>query len=522
MNAVACTIQGGDYAHGGAASQRLKEQLKKIGAEPAVIRRAMIAAYEAEMNVVIHAQRGEFRARIENGQLDVQVIDQGPGLPDVEQALQPGYSTASARARELGFGAGMGLPNIRKATDDLQIESTPGEGTSLRFSIRLRPSALYGEGRHSVQVFPERCRSCFRCLRSCPTQALRVHQGKPQVLDYLCVDCGACQRVCPTGALALAEPHAQLTPAPDVTLVVPPAALAQFGPGVPPQRVLDELEAMGFAGVLVTAAWEEALRAAVREWAAGGNAPLPVISPVCPAVVNLIETRFPALIPHLAPFLSPLEAIRETTAAKRLVFVVACPCQRSALLAGTLQPDRDIIPLENLRSAVAPRLAEQPAGAVRAFTTPQEVDTPPLPLVVSGIHEVAALFELIENAQAPDISVVEPYACHPPGFGSPLLSADPHLAAYRWRAATPAGDARATAVRRPGDYRPRPGLRLDEDMARAVRKLGRIDRLARSLPGDNCGLCGAPTCAALAEDIVLGRTTQEACVRQPSRPKEAP
>ena len=105
MSAVSYKIKGGDYENDGAASRRVKEQLKKIGADPAVVRRAMVAAYEAEMNVVIHAHQGELRASLHDGQLDVEVVDEGPGIPDVDVAMTPGFSTASAEARELGFGA---------------------------------------------------------------------------------------------------------------------------------------------------------------------------------------------------------------------------------------------------------------------------------------------------------------------------------------------------------------------------------------------------------------------------------
>ena len=118
MEHLAYDIRCRDFTSAGAASRDLKQHLKRIGAESDAVRRAMIAAYEAEMNVVIHAEGdGRLEAAVSDGQLDVDVIDHGPGIPDVESAMREGWSTASSEARALGFGAGMGLPNIlRNAT----------------------------------------------------------------------------------------------------------------------------------------------------------------------------------------------------------------------------------------------------------------------------------------------------------------------------------------------------------------------------------------------------------------------
>ena len=525
MSTLTYSIADGDYEHGGSASRLLKNQLKKVGADPAVIRRAMIAVYEAEMNVVIHARGGELRATLSDHQLEVEIVDQGPGIPDIERAMQPGFSTASAQARQLGFGAGMGLPNIRKASDEFTIESTPGVGTRIRFTVRLKPQALYGEGRHSVHIVADKCQACLRCLHVCPTRAVRVFRGKPQILDYLCVDCAACVATCPTGAFTVAGPNAELTPRADVTLVVPPAVLVQYGPKYAPARVLAELQTLGYGEVVVTAGWETALRAAVVADAATGQRPRPVISPVCPAVVNLIETRYPALIPHLAPWLSPFEAVGAALPGRQLACVVTCLCQRTVLLASPAaqsSPPPEIILPATLRAVLGLRLKGEhdDADAIPVQSPVTSTTDADGVLRVAGVAHVASLLERIEDGQVGDVQVVEPYACNEGEFGSPLLAENPCLARHRWEAGVLADDPRAQAMTRDAAYTPRPGLRLDADMAKAVQKMGRIDKLARSLPGDDCGLCGAPTCMALAEDIVLGRAADGACRRPTDQPKE--
>ena len=126
------TIKAGDYLRAGEVSIQVQRLLKTIGFDPALIRRVSICAYEAEMNVVIHGGDGILRLTIEPRGILLDVQDDGPGIEDVSLALQEGYSTASEEAREMGFGAGMGLPNIKKNSDALEITSAKGKGAHLR------------------------------------------------------------------------------------------------------------------------------------------------------------------------------------------------------------------------------------------------------------------------------------------------------------------------------------------------------------------------------------------------------
>ena len=131
-------VKSKDFNSAGEVSSGLKKTLECLGFHPQVIRRAAIASYEAEMNLVIYSEGGEMSIEVQPDKIHFDVIDSGPGIPDIEKALKPGYSTASDWVRELGFGAGMGLNNIQKCSEEMNLTSTVGEGTNLTFNIDMK------------------------------------------------------------------------------------------------------------------------------------------------------------------------------------------------------------------------------------------------------------------------------------------------------------------------------------------------------------------------------------------------
>lgn len=128
-------VDGDDFTVAGEASSAVKKVLKQLGVDPDVIRKVSIAMYEGEINMVIHANGGAIDVSVWPDKICATLCDTGPGIPDVEKAMQEGFSTASDKVRELGFGAGMGLPNIKKYTDELKVETQVGKGTTLHMTI---------------------------------------------------------------------------------------------------------------------------------------------------------------------------------------------------------------------------------------------------------------------------------------------------------------------------------------------------------------------------------------------------
>ncbi|MBN2494134.1 MAG: ATP-binding protein [Deltaproteobacteria bacterium] len=566
-------IAGGDFERAGSASRELKAVLKRLGVAAQAVRRAIIAAYEAEMNTVIYARQGRMELRIEPGRIRIDVVDEGPGIEDIGQAMHEGFSTAPAHVRQMGFGAGMGLPNIERNADELVIRSEPGQGTRVRFRIDIPAEDSASAIRSALEIRAGRCKQCMRCLHACPTGALRVRPTGPRVLEHLCIDCAACIEACPSGALAL---EAAGEEARADRLIAPAALLAQF-PGLGAGQVIEALGELGYGQVLVLEPWERALREAVAEMAAGAQRT--IICPTCPAAVRLIELRFPSLLPQLAPFDSPVEAAASCQA-EPFDLAVCCPAQRSAAERRGTETLARMRPVDDLQRALLPLLAKLPAGGAAERrcdetapharpadggpqttpahrgaaerrcdetaphtrpadggpqTTPAHLgpaerrcdetaphtrpaDGGPLTtpaarpgwLEVTGMRHAIAVLEQLEDGLLGPFEVVEPLLCDLGCAGSPLFRQDAHLGAQGPELAGGLIDESAQA----SPCAPRkalPGLRLDADMAAAVDKLGRIDELARRLPGRDCAMCGAPSCALLAEDVVLGREDTGAC-----------
>jgi anti-sigma regulatory factor (Ser/Thr protein kinase) len=507
-------IEGGDFKNAGSATSALKRLLKKINMDPADMRRAIIAAFEAEMNVVIHARRGSMRAIINSDEVEVEVRDEGPGIPDIEQAMKEGYSTASPQARQLGYGAGLGLPNMKKNSNVFEISSTVGQGTRVLCTVYFKTQQSSEGARNSIRVMHAKCRQCLFCVRACATKALRVYAGKPEIIKDLCIDCGACIDICKSGAITVSETRGEMGSAENKLLLVPPPFLAQFSATIRPKRVLAALHRLGFLDVYLTEPWEDALRTAVIRYAVEEAKQLPLISPTCPAVVNLITLRFQPLIPLIAPFFSPIEAAKVQLNGQATVFVACCPAQMTVLGGESPPKNVEIVIPSAVRHVVQPVVMEEdPSNYPAEVAMGPHANDSDLKgiLQVNGMAHVIGALEKMENGRLRDVRILEPYACECGCYGSSLLTEQPFVARYRSCRNPMKHEASAIAVRRTVPLSARTGMRLSADVSNAIVKLSEVEELTKNLPGKDCGLCGAPSCDALAEDVVMGRASRKAC-----------
>ena len=518
MITLSFRIAGGDFDSAGLAARKLKEQLSKLGVDASVLRRAMIAAYEAEMNVVIHARTGTLWARVDETKLDLEVADEGPGIPDVALALQEGWSTASEQARQMGFGAGLGLPNIRRSSDHFQIETRVGRGT------RIRSTILFGTGSPSAAQAPvsamplmvdaDRCRGCRRCIFACPVGAIRARDRRPVLREHLCIGCTACIEECPDSAFDIPRAPLPVVPA-DALLLAPRGLLAALFGIRPPEQVLSALRELGFTEVRLLEEWEESLLAEARREAAARELPLPRIPPLCPPITAVVESRFPSLIPNLCVFHSPAEAACEEFPLRPVFLVAACPGQYGECSRSSLTERLTVVSPAALKAAIRPLLDVQPAVRLPLGVTVAHRASPqPGELAASGARSVLRVLSRAETGALGHAALLELRFCAGGCSASPLLGSQPELADMWQTVAVTAGvtpQVPAGVAARATPFAQRPGLRLDAAMGEAIRKLSRIDGETRSLPGRDCGSCGAPSCAAFAEDVVMGRAARADC-----------
>ena len=510
MTRITGDIRGGDYASAGSASKEIKTALKRIGVAPATVRRAMVAVYEAEMNVVIHARAGHIHAAVTPKSLEVQVSDTGPGISDIAEAMREGYSTAPPEARELGFGAGMGLPNIRKNTDRFSIHSEVNKGTQLQFAIRLTPQYHRETYTASVSIAPEKCKHCLRCLHVCPTQAIRIRDGAPMILPPLCIDCTACRAHCPAHVYGIKCPATLPDANHALTLHLPAPMRGQFGEHVSEKAFRKMLEALGWERVWLSDGWERALAAAVQKYAHETDSSTLLLPPVCPAVINLIQVRYPALLKYVAPFFSALEAARESLQNSTGIFVTPCAALCTlACQSSVLQPCSAVSPEKLLRSLTAKHVDKRTSPVTPVDAGSMEEGAT---VTITGIERVCQFLDEAEEGRVDDCGIANLYACDSGCYGAPVWPEHPEVSRHRSRTTAQYREPAATAMYRPKPLEARAGMRLDPDMKCAIQKLAKIDRVRAALPGRDCGVCGSPTCMALAEDIVMGRAAADACV----------
>lgn len=131
-------VEGGNFSKAGTASSEIKKALNQLNVDYRIIKRVVVSLYEAEVNIVAHADKGKIIVDINTERIKLNLDDEGPGIPDIQKAMEAGFSTASAKVREMGFGAGMGLPNIKKNADELRIESEVGKGTSVEIIVNFK------------------------------------------------------------------------------------------------------------------------------------------------------------------------------------------------------------------------------------------------------------------------------------------------------------------------------------------------------------------------------------------------
>ncbi len=399
---------------------------------------------------------------------------------------------------------------------------------------------------HSVTLDREKCKGCTNCLRSCPTEAIRVRGGKAAIIKERCVDCGECIRLCPYHAKIATTDSIGVISNYQYKIALPaPALYGQFKSVDDTGTLIAGLKAIGFDEVYEVALGADAVSAAIRKELA--NAPVkPMISSACPAVVRLIQVRFPDLLPNVINVLPPVEAaaklareefcLRNRTKPDQVgcFFITPCPAKmtyiRNPLGIDISNVNGAISILEiyglltgTMRHANEPYLGKKASfagvGWARSGGESAAVNCENA-LAVDGIHNVIKVLEEIENNKLNDLQYFEGLACQGGCVGGALAFENPWVAKNRIRKLVEKmrkEDGPVDMVPELDEYVTKPipelpALKLDDDIENAMHMMEHIEQITESLRGLDCGSCGAPTCRALAEDIVKGEASELDCI----------
>lgn len=406
---------------------------------------------------------------------------------------------------------------------------------------------------HSVRLLADRCIGCVSCARHCPTEAIRVRAGKARITESRCIDCGECIRYCPNHAkTAVTDSLVDLKLYRYNIALAAPSLYAQFDKNVPVSAILGALLRLGFDKVAEVARGAEISTAALREYLKDPAIKRPVISSACPASVRLLLVKFPELIDYLSPVDAPVEvaarmARQEAARAMGMNpesigvwFITPCPAKMTAVLEPIGVVQSELTGTISMTSIYGELLKEITNGGM-------EVDLPLASaegvgwavaggeaaglgdvkvLVAHGIHNVSNILEQVAVGKLNDVDFIECLSCAGGCISGPLTAVNRFVAENSLKqrlkimrsqgAAVPlepvTEEQMRLALHQGRAIKPRPSMKLDDDILVAMQKIELIDETLKRLPGLDCGSCGSPTCRALAEDIVQGTASETDCV----------
>jgi len=406
---------------------------------------------------------------------------------------------------------------------------------------------------HSVTLDLEKCKGCTNCIKVCPTEAIRVRNGKAHIIKERCIDCGQCIKACPHRAKqAVCDGFEDLKRFKYNIAMPAPSLYGQFNNLDDVSFVLTGLLKIGFDKVYEVASAAEMISDVTRTHYMGSakNLPRPVISSACPACIRLIKNRFPQLLPNiishaapveLAAILSRNEAVSETGLPPEdigVFFISPCPAKvtsahvpvglSSQVMDGAMSISdvyRRLLPAMNKLDKPEVQATAGLIGIGWALSGGEgNALLDRQYLAVDGINNVIQILEDLEDEKLPELEFIELNACTQGCVGGCLTVENPFVAKTRIKSLMrylPVSRNKSEAA--PGiedgldwgmplEYTPTWQLGAETDMVSAMEKLSRINALQERLPGLDCGSCGAPSCRALAEDVIMGLAREDDCI----------
>lgn len=400
----------------------------------------------------------------------------------------------------------------------------------------------------SVRLKEDLCMGCINCIKRCPTQAIRVRNEKAVITKEFCIDCGECIRICPHHAKEATYDTPDIMKKYEYTVALPaPSLYGQFNHLEDVNIVLTALMKMGFDDVYEVSGAAELVSELSRKYVAEHKEKWPIISTACPSVVRLIQVRFPNLIEHLLPVCAPVDLAASMAKDKAMaktglprekigiIFISPCPAKMTAIKAPIgidhseidgMLAIKEIYPLllplmkQSIDDALELRISGRigigwgsTGGEAGSLLTDNY-------LAADGIENVIKVLEDLEDQKFDQLEFIELNSCAGGCVGGVLTVENPYLAKVklkRLRKYLPVSCSHLVSGETDeifwnDEVKYEPVFKLGKDMKESIANMTRVDELCEKFPRLDCGSCGAPTCKALAEDIVRGVAHEQDCI----------
>lgn len=407
---------------------------------------------------------------------------------------------------------------------------------------------------HSVVLQEDRCIGCTSCLKVCPTEAIRLRDGKARIIGEKCIDCGECIRICPNHAKNAVTDKLSILQKYKYKIAIPSLVLyGQFAGKVGINAMLAAIKEIGFDEVYEATVGTEIITKVIREKILKEDKiERPLINSSCPAILRLIQIRFPDLLPNVIDIETPIEItarLAKRDAAIRtgldiseigVIFITPCTARVTSI--------RNPLGIEKSYIDAAISMKDIYGHIVRNLHTVAEEDITLSTresmewsiiggqskaigvenyIAVDGINEVIKVLEEIETGRLEGLEFFEGMACVGGCIGGPLTIENPYIAKAKLQSLARDLPCMETSEEQIEQYikmyesgfigltepiEPRTIMKLDKDISVSMKKMEMIEEILKHLPGLDCGVCGAPTCRAFAEDIVKGENQKSICI----------
>jgi iron only hydrogenase large subunit-like protein len=409
---------------------------------------------------------------------------------------------------------------------------------------------------HALKIQKDQCIGCSHCMNVCPTEAIRVKNGKAELFKNSCIDCGECFRVCPVGAIIIEQDDFnKIFQYKHRVALLPAVLIGQFPDDVKTSQIYSVLMDLGFTDVYEAEHGVDVLKDSIKDYIAKNENNKPFISSFCPAVIRMIQVKFPALVDNIVPLHPPLD-IAALYYKQKLInqgvdesdigifYITPCAAKIAAVKSPVGEDESPINGVINMDfifnkvytgvkrgdyTTIKDQTKEQltPEGTLWSLTNGEADNMEGRCLAIDGVHNVMDFLEKVENDEIKDVDFLELRACDESCAGGVLTTQNRFLTVERLRKRAKYfkenySDSGKKDILNYTDYlnegigigkiKPRSMMKLDENMAEAMKKMRRVKEILKCLPDVDCGACGAPNCQALAEDIVQERAAINHCI----------